>query len=134
VQQFLAPAGTSKLGGQFSGEFYLQDDGDICHRSKSVKEFIRQLQHKTLVWLPQLPDLNLIEEVSWTTNFSITVELKAKIIRLLNDARGVQRHPRRCRMCHRNPQERGKVYLFVLREYKHIKPIKQSNNLSMNYE
>jgi len=34
----------------------------------------------------------------------------------------------------KNKEIRGdKVYLFVLRENKHIKPIKQSNNLS-NYE
>ena len=39
-------------------EFYLQDNGVPCHRSKIVKQFITRQQWKTLYWPPQSPDLN----------------------------------------------------------------------------
>ena len=71
----------------FDGEFYLQDDGAPCHRSKTVKDFIRQQHWETLDGPHQSPDLNPIENLwallkkkVWNTNFSNTTELKAKII------------------------------------------------------
>jgi len=69
------------------GEFYLQDDGAPCHRSKAVKEFVRQQGWLTLDWPPQSPDLNPIENLCgllkkkvWCQNFNSTVQLKERII------------------------------------------------------
>jgi len=70
-----------------------------------------------------------------STSYNATIALG-----IASSARGVQRHPWRRKMRHRNPRGTkirklgDKVYLFVLRENKCIKPIKQSNSLSINYE
>lgn len=68
-------------------DFVLQDDGAPCHRSKPVKDFIRNRGWQVLDWPPQSPDLNPIENLwalvkrrVWTQNFSKTVDLRAKII------------------------------------------------------
>jgi hypothetical protein len=75
----------------FGDKFYLQDDGAPCHRSKIVKDFIRQQGWQTLDWPPQSPDLNPIENLwgllkkkVWCRNFNTTVELKARIISVWN--------------------------------------------------
>lgn len=75
----------------FAGGFYLQDDGAPCHRSKTVKEFVRRQHWKTLDWPPQSPDLNPIENLwgllkkkVWSHNFNSTTELKARIIAIWN--------------------------------------------------
>jgi len=73
---------------QFQGqEFWLQDDGAPCHRSKPVTKFVKDQGWNTLDWPPQSPDLNPIENLwsvlkkkVWTQHFASTVELKAKII------------------------------------------------------
>ena len=74
----------------FGGIFYLQDNGAPCHRSKTVKDFVRQQGWKTLDWPPQSPDLNpilttsgvwsLLKKKVWSHNFNNTTELKAGII------------------------------------------------------
>jgi len=74
-----------------TSDFYLQDDGAPCHRSKAVKDFVRQQGWMTLDWPPQSPDLNPIENLwgllkrrVWSHNFSSTTELKARIIAVWN--------------------------------------------------
>jgi len=77
----------------FGGDaFCLQDDGAPCHRSKIVKDFIRQQGWTTLDWPPQSPDLNPIENLwsllkrrVWNHNFNSTTELKARIISVWNN-------------------------------------------------
>jgi len=68
-------------------EFWLQDDGAPCHRSKPVTKFVLDQGWKTLDWPPQSPDLNPIENLwsvlkrkVWTQHFASASELKAKII------------------------------------------------------
>ena len=43
--------------------FYLQDDGAPCHRSRLVTDWKSEQTFQCLIWPPQSPDLNPIENV-----------------------------------------------------------------------